>query len=98
VRVMTAKTAALSFECPHCGAAYKLVRVEADSQTIDRQITCRRCGAPFQGRQGNAVLKYFLVDRPRAQARRDRPLIPLSYRVVTDGIDNSWIAFRTCEP
>jgi transcription elongation factor Elf1 len=66
---MLPKSATPRFECPHCGAGYKLVQVEADSETIDRQITCRKCGAPLQGRQGNVVFKYFLVDQPGAQAR-----------------------------
>ena len=65
-------TLSTPFDCPQCGAKYKLVRAEADEQTIDRQITCRKCGAPLQGRQGNAVLKYFLVDRPRARALMER--------------------------
>ena len=56
------------FECPNCGAKYKLVRAEADPKLPDREITCRRCGTPFHGREGSLALKYFLVDRPRAQA------------------------------
>ena len=56
------------FDCPNCGAKYKLVRVEADPKTINRQITCRSCGAPFHGREGTLALKYFMVDRPRVRA------------------------------
>ena len=56
------------FECPNCGAKYKLIRVEAEPQSLDRQITCRSCGAPLHGREGAIALKYFLVDRPRPQA------------------------------
>ena len=55
------------FECPNCGAKYKLVRVEAEPNSPDRQVICRSCGAPFYGREGALALKYFLVDRPRAQ-------------------------------
>ena len=55
---------------PNCGARYKLVRVEAEPAGTDRQIVCRSCGAPFVGREGHFVLKYFLVGRPRTQARR----------------------------
>jgi transcription elongation factor Elf1 len=67
-----AKTDVSRFDCPNCGAKYKLVRVEVDPQSPDRQITCRNCGAPFHGRQGALALKYFLVDRPRTQARARR--------------------------
>ena len=56
------------FECPNCGAKYKLVRVEGDPQTLDRQIACRSCGAPLTGREGALALKYFLEDRPRREA------------------------------
>ncbi len=56
------------FDCPDCGAQYKLVRVEADAEQ-DRQITCCRCGAPLNGREGAFALKYFLVGRPQARVR-----------------------------
>ena len=60
------------FECHQCSAKYKLVRAEGDSGTIDGEINCRQCGAPLHGREGNMVLKYFLVDRPRARALMER--------------------------
>lgn len=60
------------FKCPNCGANYKLVRAEADHQSADRQVECQSCGAPFHGREGALVLKYFLVERPQAQARIQR--------------------------
>jgi predicted RNA-binding Zn-ribbon protein involved in translation (DUF1610 family) len=59
------------FNCPNCGAEYKLVRAEAGPPP-DRQIVCRRCGAPLQGREGKFILKYFLVGRPRTQAKAPR--------------------------
>jgi len=62
-----AKPEVSRFECPHCGAKYKLVRAEADPEMLDRQITCRSCGAPLQASEGALALKYFLVDRPRTQ-------------------------------
>lgn len=61
------------FDCPNCKAQYKLVRAEAGSSPIlDKQIECRHCGAPFRGREGRFILKYFLVDRPKAQAIKRR--------------------------
>jgi transcription elongation factor Elf1 len=50
-----------SFNCPNCNALYQLVKVEAGRETADRQLTCRACGAPLQGREGKFVLKYFLL-------------------------------------
>jgi predicted RNA-binding Zn-ribbon protein involved in translation (DUF1610 family) len=70
-RRMTAKAPITPFDCPVCGAQYKLVRVE-DKAAVDRQITCRSCGGPLQGRDGRFILKYFMVSRPRVQAQRQR--------------------------
>jgi hypothetical protein len=52
------------FDCPNCRAEYKLVRAEV-GPLPDRQIVCRRCDAPLQGREGKFILKYFFVGRPR---------------------------------
>jgi transcription elongation factor Elf1 len=45
------------FTCPNCHALYQIVKVE----TENREITCRVCGGPLSGREGNYVLKYFLL-------------------------------------
>jgi hypothetical protein len=58
-------TEATPFDCPNCGAQYKLVRVETNETLPDQQLTGRKCRAPLHGREGWFVLKYFLVDRPR---------------------------------
>ncbi len=60
------------FDCPNCGAQYKLVRVETGSAPPDRQLVCRHCGGPLQGREGKFILKYLLVDNPRVQALGQR--------------------------
>jgi len=52
------------FKCPNCGAHYQVVITDAGPETVDRQINCRACGAPFNGRDGQFVLKYFLVWSP----------------------------------
>ena len=56
-----------SFVCPNCDALYELVKMEAGPETVDRAIACRSCGAPLLGREGQFVLKYFLL---RKAARR----------------------------
>jgi DNA-directed RNA polymerase subunit RPC12/RpoP len=63
-----------AFECPTCGAQYKVVRVEAESVSANQQLVCRKCGGPLHGRDGRFILKYFLVDRPPQSARRARRL------------------------
>jgi len=57
------------FKCPHCGARYKVVRAEATA-AINREITCLACELPLVGREGDFVLKYFLVDAPEQRERR----------------------------
>jgi hypothetical protein len=56
------------FNCPNCGAKYKVVEVEAPSATAD--LTCVSCGGPLPARDGGFLLKYFLVQRPRHPAGR----------------------------
>jgi predicted RNA-binding Zn-ribbon protein involved in translation (DUF1610 family) len=58
-------TEATPFECPNCGAQYKLVRLETNEALPDQELACRKCGGPLHGREGRFILKYFLVDRPR---------------------------------
>ena len=63
-------TRATPFQCPTCGAKYKLVRVETKELVPDQQMTCRRCGSPLRGGEGRFVLKYFLL--PHRSRRRTR--------------------------
>jgi hypothetical protein len=62
-----------SFTCPNCKALYQLVKVEAGPETVDRQLACRACGAPLNGREGKFVLKYFMLRKAgRVQQWRRR--------------------------
>ena len=58
-------TQATSFQCPTCGAEYKLVRIETKEVVPDQQTNCRKCGSQLPGSEGYVILKYFLVDRGR---------------------------------
>jgi DNA-directed RNA polymerase subunit RPC12/RpoP len=58
------------FKCPNCEALYKTVRVEAAAMK-DREITCRLCGGPLSGREGQFALKYFR-SRPSGEFKRHR--------------------------
>jgi hypothetical protein len=52
------------FKCPNCEALYHIVKVEADPQSDDREITCSVCGGPLPGREAKFVMKYFLLRKP----------------------------------
>jgi predicted Zn finger-like uncharacterized protein len=77
---MATSDKATEFNCPNCNALYKVVRMEAKSTAGDREITCRSCGAPLQGREGDFILKYFLVkpppDRKQQRFRATRHVRP----------------------
>lgn len=69
------------FTCPNCQALYQVVKIEAGPETNSREITCGACGGPFAAREGNFVLKYFLLRkavRPRrgAQGVRKGAVLP----------------------
>jgi predicted Zn finger-like uncharacterized protein len=55
------RSAAVHFNCPNCNALYQIVKVEAGPETVDLEVVCRICGAPFPGREEGFVLKYFLL-------------------------------------
>jgi hypothetical protein len=58
-------TQATPFQCPACGAEYKLVRVETKEAVPEQRVTRRKCGNRRAGSEGRLILKYFLVDRGR---------------------------------
>jgi transcription elongation factor Elf1 len=58
-----------SFTCPNCQALYHVVKVEAGPETDSREIVCRACDAQLAAREGQFVLKYFLL-RKGARSRR----------------------------
>ena len=66
------KSHAELFICPNCNAQYKLVRADAYHAASYCQIECYHCGGPLNGRDGQFILKYFLVDRPRRQLKPSR--------------------------
>ena len=47
---------------------YHVVKVEAGAKTTDRDIGCRCCGALFACREGQLVVRYFLL-REAAESR-----------------------------
>jgi len=68
------------FSCPHCGALYHLVKGEAGPETVYREIKCRICGGPLPEREGEFVLKYFLLRK--ALPRDTRAFVGSQHRSV----------------
>ena len=49
------------FHCPNCNALYQIIKTEAGPESVDREITCLACRRPLHGREGNFVVKYFML-------------------------------------
>ena len=62
------RTATVHFKCPHCDALYQVVKAEAGPETsIDGEIPCRICDKPLAARDGEFILKYFLLRKAARQ-------------------------------
>ena len=59
-----------NFSCPQCQARYKIVRMTAEPGASYPTLQCKVCREPLASTDGDDILKYFLVGRPRAPARR----------------------------
>jgi hypothetical protein len=57
------------FTCPSCRAPYQIIKVEAGPESDSREIVCLVCGGPVAAREGEFVLKYFLMRRQGQPAR-----------------------------
>jgi hypothetical protein len=57
-------TTTTQFNCTKCNALYHLIKAEAGPETVDRDLNCQACGAPLPARDGQFVLKYFLLRKP----------------------------------
>jgi hypothetical protein len=49
------------FTWPNCCALYDVVKVEAGPETVVQDIACRVCKAPLANREGQFILKYFML-------------------------------------
>jgi hypothetical protein len=51
------------FSCRNCDALYKIIKAEGDPEGTDRIVSCLVCGELLPGREGQLVLKYFLISK-----------------------------------
>jgi hypothetical protein len=64
------------FAYPNCQALYQVVKVERGPVSDDREVACLSCGAPLLGREGDFLLKYFMLrkaERKKGWRRNERP-------------------------
>jgi hypothetical protein len=61
------------FRCSSCFALYQVTKARAGSETVDLKIACQVCDEPLVAREGQFVLKYFLLRKAtRLDVRRAR--------------------------
>jgi hypothetical protein len=59
------------FRCKSCFALYQVVKAQAGPETVELEVACRVCNGPLVAREGQFVLKYFLLRKAsRLDARR----------------------------
>src|SRR5215475_14707822 len=61
------------FICPGCQAHYRVVRAKWEPRVGDWSLHCKVCKQPLAATEGEHVLKYFLVKRPKARQPQARP-------------------------
>jgi hypothetical protein len=62
------------FICPGCQARYKMVRAKSAARSHDLPLHCKVCKQPLAATDGENILKYFLIGRPKATRLQARPL------------------------
>jgi rubredoxin len=62
-----------NFICPGCQARYKLVRAKAETRFRDVPLHCRVCKQPLAAMDGENILKYFLISRPKTRQSQAQP-------------------------
>ena len=60
------------FACPRCQARYKTVGMQSEPGTVYRMLQCTVCQQELAPTEGDDILKYFLVSRPRPENRTSR--------------------------
>jgi len=53
------------FACPECQARYKVVRMRTEPAASYPTLQCIVCRKPLASTEGDSILKYFLVGRPK---------------------------------
>jgi len=61
-----------NFICPGCQARYKIVRVKSEARASDGPLHCKDCKQLLAATDGEDILKYFLISRPKARQARPR--------------------------
>ena len=57
------------FVCPQCQARYKVVLMTVELGASHPSLHCKVCRQPLASTEGEYILKYFLVSRPRRRRK-----------------------------
>jgi hypothetical protein len=58
------------FRCPSCNALYQVVKAEAGPETVALEIACSVCSGPVVAREGQFIIKYFLLRKAIPGSRK----------------------------
>ena len=68
-----ATSATVHFTCPNCSALYHVVKAEPGPETTNNpEVACHICSAPLPAREGQLILKYFLLRKAGAPPDLER--------------------------
>jgi hypothetical protein len=69
------KDSPANFVCPGCQARYKVVRVRSELRSRDFPLHCKVCKQPLAATDGEDILKYFLIRRPKERQAQTHFLV-----------------------
>ena len=75
ISIVMSGNAPVSFHCPECNTAYKIVRIpKPEADTLPSQsLFCVICDQPLAPEADGFLLKYFMVGRSISHLRKSRP-------------------------
>ena len=68
------------FDCPRCQARYRIARMKSEQGVAYGMVQCVVCDQLLAPTEADAILKYFLVSRPKNRSKPLRGAPPLAAR------------------
>jgi predicted Zn finger-like uncharacterized protein len=57
------------FDCPRCQARYRIARMKSEQGVAYGMVQCVVCDQLLAPTEADAILKYFLVSRPKDRSK-----------------------------